>query len=134
MKQEIRLLYEQASQPESRANLIVRWSTFLQRATLCGSFPHDVLAVADAMLTFAATNDAPGRNLMPRQATAIVQERMAAGAIARLDLWLGRVPALQRLLRISNLKKVNMEVSGASERNGCLTEHGVGLAIRKKLR
>jgi hypothetical protein len=46
------------------------------------------------MLTFAAMNDAPGRNLMPRQATTIVQWRMAAGDIARLELWLGRFPAL----------------------------------------
>ena len=95
MKQEIRLLYEQATQPESRANLIVRWSTLSQRAALFGSFPHDVLAVADATLTFAAMKDATGHNLMPRQATTIVQGRMAADNIARLDLWLGRLPALR---------------------------------------
>jgi hypothetical protein len=94
MKKEIRLLYEQASQPESRSHLIVRWSTLSQRAALFGSFPHNVLAVADATLTFAAMNDAPDHNLLPRQATTIVQGRLAAGNIARLDLWLGRFPAL----------------------------------------
>ena len=59
--------------------------TFSRHAAYLGSFPQDFQAAAGAMLTFAAMNEALGRNLTPRQANTIVQERMAAGNITSID-------------------------------------------------
>ncbi len=59
--------------------------TCTRHAAYLDSFPHDFLAAAGGMLTFAAMNDALGRNLTPRRANFIMQERIAAGDISSID-------------------------------------------------
>lgn len=59
--------------------------TFSRHAAYLGSFPQDFLEGAAAMLTFTAINDALGGNMTPRQANAVVQERIAAGDLGSVD-------------------------------------------------